>query len=105
MPEHRRTHRNKRSKCFHVRRNGFPIRKHYLPAGINAKLTYNKSFAEADACIAAGLDYYEWRSDNYPQEFKSEVVAWHQMSLLIKAHVSSAEAKAMKKSGKKKGKK
>jgi len=64
-------------------------------------VSYNKSYAEAEACITAGLDYYMWRNDDYPQDFKSEVVAWHQMKGLIKAHVSSAEAKATKSKGKK----
>lgn len=96
--------RNRPKICFNVRRNGTPIRKHYLPGGLKAGLSYNKSYAEAEACIAAGLDYHLWRSEGYSQEFKGEVVAWYQMSGLIEAHVKAVEAKAMKsrsKSGKK----
>ena len=100
MLEPRRIRRNKRRKCFGIRRNGVPIRRHHLPGGIRVGIEYNKSFAEADACIAAGLDYYEWRNDNYPQWLKSEVVAWHQMSGLIRSHVKSAEAKHSERKGK-----
>lgn len=87
--------------CFNVRRNGIPIRDHFLAGGIKAGISHNKSYAEAEACILAGLDYYQWRIDNYPLWLKSEVIAWHQMSGLIKAHVSSAEAKYLKRKDKK----
>lgn len=91
--------------CFRVQRNGISIRKHFLKGGVNAGITYNQSFAEAEACIAAGLDYHAWRNDFYEQDFKSEVVAWHQMKGLIEAHIKSAEAKHMEKRTGKKGKK
>jgi len=65
--------RSKQKICFGVKRNGVPIRKHYLPGGIKAGLSYNKSYAEAEACISAGLNYHMWRSDGYTQEFKGEV--------------------------------
>lgn len=84
-----------------MKRNGIPIRKHYLPGGIKAGLSYNKSYAEAEACISAGLDYHTWRSGGYTQEFKGEVTAWHQMKGLIEAHAKAAEAKAVKIRGKK----
>lgn len=84
--------------CFNVRRNGTPIRQYFLKGGVNAGISYNQSYAEADACIAAGLDYSTWRDDGYSQELKSEVVAWHQMNGLIKAHVSAAEAAKFNKS-------
>lgn len=93
--------RYKRRICFQVQRNGIPIRKHYLKGGVKAGITYNQSFAEAEACVASGLDYHLWRSDAYPQWLKSEVVAWHQMSGLISAHVKSAEARAVEMAGKK----
>jgi len=93
--------RSKQKICFGVKRNGVPIRKHYLPGGIKAGLSYNKSYAEAEACISAGLNYHMWRSDGYTQEFKGEVVAWYQMKGLIEAHVKAAEARAMKQKSKK----
>jgi len=94
-------HRLKPRRCFRVRRNGIPIRQHYLKGGVNAGISYNQSYAEAEACIAAGLDYHIWRDGGYTQQFKSEVVAWHQMSSLISSHVKSAEAKSSEKAGKK----
>ena len=84
--------------CFQVRRNGTPIRNHFLKGGVKAGITFNQSYAEADACIAAGLNYHLWRTDVYPQWLKSEVVAWHQLGSLISAHVKSAEAKQLEKS-------
>ena len=91
----------KQRACFRVQRNGIPIRTHYLKGGVRAGITYNQSYAEAEACIAAGLDYHVWRTDGYPQSFKSEVVAWHQMNSLISSHVKSAEAKQVERVGKK----
>lgn len=89
MPECRRVHEYKQRICFRVRRNGTPIQDYHLAGGISAGITFNQSYAEADACIAAGLDYYLWRTGYYPQEFKSEVVVWHTMHSLIKTHVES----------------
>ena len=101
---HRRTCKKKPRICFRVLRNGIPIRRHFLPGGIGVGIEYNKSFAEVDACIAAGLDYSIWRKDEYSQSLKAEVVAWHQMSGLIRSHIKSAEAKHSEKMSKKKGK-
>jgi hypothetical protein len=87
--------------CFRVQRNGIPIRQHFLKGGVRAGIAYNSSFAEAEACIAANLNYYKWRLDEYPQWLKAEVVAWHQLSKLIDSHVKAAEAKHVEKMSKK----
>lgn len=98
-------HRMTRSKplkiCFQVRRNGTPIRQHFLKGGVKAGITFNQSYTEVDACIAAGLDYYLWRMDHYPVWLKAEIVVWHQMKNLINAHVKSAEAAQVERASKK----
>lgn len=83
-----------------MRRNRIPIRRHYLKSDIRVGITYAESYTEASACVSAGLDYYKWRTDEYPVWFKGEVVAWYEMSGLIKAHTEAAKAKAQKKRAK-----
>ena len=90
---------------FNVRRNNIPIERHFLPKGVRSGITFNKSYAEVDACIAAGLDYHKWRKNKYPPWLKAEVVVWHRNSRLIEAHSKSAESKEVDRLSKKKGKK
>lgn len=87
-----------------MKRHNIPIERHYLPKGINSGITFNKSFAEIEACVAAGLDYYLWRTGEYPDWLKAEVTAWHRLTGLITAHTKSAEAKEIEKRQKSKKK-
>lgn len=98
-------HSSKLKVRFNVRRNGHPIRKYWLRPGLKVGITYGRSFTEAQACMKAGLDYYMWRTDEYPMWFKAEVVGWYELNGLIDAHVRSVEEKAMKSRKKGKGKK
>lgn len=90
-------HNSKRRKCFNVRRNGVPIRKYFLKPGLKVGITYERSFLEVQACIAAGLDYHKWRTEEYSPGFRAEVVAWYEMRGLIEQHVESVKNKAMEK--------
>lgn len=88
-----------------MKRHNIPIEKHYLPKGVNSGITYNKSYSEIEACVAAGLDYYLWRTNEYPDWLKAEVVTWHRLRGLVTAHQKSAEAKEIEKRSKKKTRK
>lgn len=51
--------------------------------------------------MAAGLDYWKWRNDEYPPWFRAEVVAWYELSGLIRMHSEDASQKASEKRSKK----
>lgn len=51
--------------------------------------------------MAAGLDYWKWRNEEYPLWFRAEVVAWYELSGLIKMHVDEASQKAAEKKSRK----
>jgi len=49
------------------------------------------TFAQLDACIAAGLDPYEWfYGFSYTRDFKALIIAWHDLSGHIALHVEDA---------------
>lgn len=94
-------HNSKLRPRFNVRRNGIPIRQYWLRPGINVGISYGRSFVEANACMAAGLDYWKWRNDEYSSEFRAEVVAWYELNHLISSHTEAVKSKALEKQGKK----
>lgn len=84
---------------FNVRRNGIPIRRYFLPRGVVTGISHGRSFTEAQACMGAGLDYWKWRNGDYPPWFRAEVVAWYELSSLVKRHTEVAAEKAAKAKG------
>jgi hypothetical protein len=58
---------------------------------LNTGITYSMTFAQLDACIAAGLDVYEWfYGFSYTRDFKALVIAWHSLKGDIGLHVEDA---------------
>lgn len=81
-----------------MRRNGVHIRDYFLKGKINSGITFGRSFAEAEACVAANLSYDKWRlTEEYPSWFKAEVVVWYENHNLVAMHQRAAEAAAVKK--------
>ena len=85
-----------------MQRHGVPIDRHGLSAGssLNVGITYADSFKEINACVAAKLDYSVWRSGGYSRSLMDEVLAWHDLSRLIEAHIEDAKAVEMKRQSK-----
>ena len=50
------------------------------------------SFAEIEACVAAGLDLWLWETGTYDKSFKVRVLAWHRVRQEVEAHVEQARA-------------
>jgi len=50
--------------------------------------------------MAAGLDYWKWRNDEYPTWFKAEVIAWWELDGLVKMHAEEAAQDAAEKKSK-----
>ncbi len=70
---------------------GYPIKEYYLPNSVNPQISYAQRFAEFEACIAAGLDIYEWEhGEEYSIQFKADILVWYENNILIKANVESA---------------
>ena len=94
---------------FRVERHGVPIAEYGLSgkSALNVGITHSNSFREIKACVAAGLDYEKWRYGGYERDFMDEVLAWHDLTGMIEAHVKDAEAVETAKQAKKgkKGKK
>lgn len=80
---------------FGVMRNGEPIEDHVISKKVNANITYNQSYAEWEACIAANLDIERWELGTYPGWLKERAVAWHHLHNLVENNVQDAMNKAI----------
>lgn len=58
-------------------------------------------YAEWDACLAAGLNLWDWENGTYPVWFKTRVMAFVGMGRLISAHTDEAQSDYMEKERKK----
>lgn len=47
-------------------------------------------FSEWEACHAAGCDMWRWYTGEYPREFKTRVLAWHELHMLVSLHAQDA---------------
>jgi hypothetical protein len=57
-------------------------------------------FTEWEACVATGLDLFNWERNLYPKSFKTKVLAFHGLRKLVEAHVEDAKAKAFEQKSK-----
>ena len=71
-------------------RAGSPIEDHPIKDHVNTQIQTSTRFAEIDACIASGMDWWKWETGFYAVEMKTEIVAWHRMNGLIKLHAQDA---------------
>lgn len=83
-------------------RNNEPIQDHAIQDRVNANITYDQSYSEIDACIAARLDVERWEMNGYPGWLKARVVAWHYLSGLIKVNADDAQNRAIQRASKNK---
>lgn len=83
--------------AFQVKRTGYPIDSVAVKDPVDTGISYSMRFAEIDACIAAGLDWWMWEMNFYPIQIKAEVVVWNKLSKLIYLHTEDARAAKAKK--------
>ena len=83
--------------AFRVTRAGFPIDSVAVKDPVDTGISYSMRFAEIDACVAAGLDWWMWEMNFYPNQIKAEVVMWNKLSKLIYLHTEDARAAKVKK--------
>lgn len=68
-----------------------PITQVRLRNPLDTNITYSMSYLEMEACITAGMDVERWQNPNPPPEgyhrrLKAQVVAFHQLQQMVKAH-------------------
>jgi hypothetical protein len=64
---------------------------------IQAGIRHSMLFSEWDACIAAGLDVYEWfHGFKYSKEFKAEAIAHYSLTGDVSLHVEDARYRKQK---------
>ena len=57
------------------------------------------AFAEWQAAAAAGLDLWAWEQGEYPVRFMERVIAWWNLSNLVKTHGQDAVQRASNRKG------
>ena len=67
-----------------------------LRNAVNPRIGYGMKYLEWDACVSCGLDLWKWVEDGYPDEFKYQVIAFHNMRTLVRAHTEDARSSAIK---------
>ncbi len=71
-----------------------------LRNAVDPGINYSMSFAEWEACAAAGLDLWRWEMGLYPLAFKERVIAWHGLHNLVNLFGQEAADEAGKKKSK-----
>ena len=49
-------------------------------------------FHENEAAVAANLDLWKWRNDEYPSWFKTEIMIWYSRHKAVEMHRNDAAA-------------
>ena len=52
----------------------------------------SRAFHENEAAVAANLDLWKWRQDEYPSWFKAEVMIWYSRHRAVEIHRADAAA-------------
>ncbi len=87
---------------FDVRRHGEPIKDVHLRDSVDPGISYTPQYMVFDAAIAAGATLDELaRIEDYPKSFLAKLVAWHQMSNLIRVHQEDAVQEKSRSKGRK----
>lgn len=89
---------------FRIERHGIPIQDYIIRSSVNPGIKYSDSFAEIEACVAAGLDLWKWENCEYSDSFKIRVVAWYQMHNVVSQHIEDARQEDYKRQSNKKSK-
>ena len=71
-------------------RNGTPIERHALRESVNTGISYSPRYEQTTACIAAGLDLWQWETGSYTPRFQALVVAWYRKHAQIALHTNDA---------------
>ena len=71
-------------------RRGIPIEQYPVKGTVNVGIQYGLDYAEIEACVAAGLDLWQWESGVYPIAFKNRIIAWHRLHALVGLHTQDA---------------
>ena len=75
---------------FAVTRFGRPIGDVRIKDAKDPHINHSIKFAEYEACVAAGLDLWQWVNRKYPKQFMADVVAWYQLHGLVDSHRQDA---------------
>lgn len=78
---------------FVIKRNEIPILQYGVHPDIqvNTGISYSLDYEGGEACIAAGLDLWQWESNLYPPEFMARVVARYRARAIIRLHIEDAK--------------
>jgi len=42
------------------------------------------------ACVGSNLDPFKWEKGDYPNDFKAKIIAYYELTQIIRAHVEDA---------------
>ena len=73
-----------------------------MRGAVQAGITYSLLFEEFEACVAAGLNLWDWVNHRYPIPFKAQVIAWRRMHNLVELHTQDAINREMQRQAKRK---